>query len=410
MFEYHPTLTGFRGFLLVVGLALLGGCAPGSHSSAAGKSSVAAPADLTVTPGNAMVGLSWTASTGATGYNVKRATTSGGPYTQVGAPTSTSYTDTSLTNGTTYYYVVSALDSAGESADSAQVSARPVAPVTIPATPSGLAATPGNAQVALSWTASSAATGYNVKRATTSGGPYTQVGAPTSTSYTDTSLTNGTTYYYVVSALDSAGRVPIPHKSAQRSFARCNSGHTLRPRRDPGKCSGSFELDSQQRCNGLQRETCHHQRRTVHAGRRTDLDLLYRHLAHQRDDLLLRRLALDSAGESPNSAQISALPVAPTGPPPPTTTGTWTDVTPSGVNLTGNLSCGNYGTQTVQVDPAASLRSLCRVSLPGNLEIDGLWDYLDWARQYGNQRRLVSDCAGGIAISPEQYRKRSYYL
>jgi hypothetical protein len=73
--------------------------------------------------------LTWTASTGASSYHVKRATTSGGPFAQVGAPTSDTYTDTSLTNGTTYYYVVSALDSAGESANSAQVSALPVAPV-----------------------------------------------------------------------------------------------------------------------------------------------------------------------------------------------------------------------------------------------------------------------------------------
>ena len=63
--------------------------------------------------------LTWTASSGATSYHVKRATTSGGPYTQVGAPTSTSFTDTGLTNGTTYFYVVSALNATGESANSA---------------------------------------------------------------------------------------------------------------------------------------------------------------------------------------------------------------------------------------------------------------------------------------------------
>jgi hypothetical protein len=61
---------------------------------------------------------------------VKRATANGGPYAQVGAPTSTSYTNTSLANGTAYYYVVSALDSAGESANSTQVSALPVAPTS----------------------------------------------------------------------------------------------------------------------------------------------------------------------------------------------------------------------------------------------------------------------------------------
>jgi len=159
---------------------------------------------------------------------VKRATTSGGPYTQLAALASTSYTDTSLTNGTTYYYVVSATNSAGESANSTQVSATPVASVAIPATPTGLSSNPGNAQASLTWSASSGATSYHVKRATTSGGPYTQVGAPTSTSYNDTSLTNGTTYYYVVSALDSAGEsANSPQVSAlpavpNQSLAACN--------------------------------------------------------------------------------------------------------------------------------------------------------------------------------------------
>jgi hypothetical protein len=151
------------------------------------------------------VSLTWTASTGATSYHVKRSTTSGGPYAQVSAPTAANFTDTGLTNGTTYYYVVSALNAAGESANSSQASATPIAPVTPPATPTGLQATAGNAQVSLSWTGSAGATSYHVKRSTTSGGPYTQVAAPTTTSDADTGLTNGTTYYYVVSALNAAG-------------------------------------------------------------------------------------------------------------------------------------------------------------------------------------------------------------
>ncbi len=88
----------------------------------------ATPTGLSASSTNAQVSLSWSASSGATSYHVKRSTTSGGPYTQVGAPTSNSYTDSSLTNGTTYYYVVSAANSGGESADSAQVNAQPTAP------------------------------------------------------------------------------------------------------------------------------------------------------------------------------------------------------------------------------------------------------------------------------------------
>jgi len=165
----------------------------------------AAPTGLVAMGGNAQVSLLWTTSAGATSYHVKRATVSGGPYTQVAAPTSASYTDTALTNGTKYYYVASALNSAGESANSAEVSATPTAPVTIPVAPTGLAAVSGNMQVALTWNASAGATSYNVKRATVNGGPYTQLAASTPASYTDTGLTNGTTYYYVVSAVNSGG-------------------------------------------------------------------------------------------------------------------------------------------------------------------------------------------------------------
>jgi len=85
-----------------------------------------APTGLTATAGNAQVSLSWTASSGATSYNVKRATVSGGSYTTVASPTTTSYANTGLTNGTTYYYVVSAVNGAGESANSSQVSATPI--------------------------------------------------------------------------------------------------------------------------------------------------------------------------------------------------------------------------------------------------------------------------------------------
>ena len=164
-----------------------------------------APSGLQATAGNAQVILSWTASTGAASYHVKRGTTTGGPYTQVAAPTSANFTDTGLTNASTYYYVVSALNASGESANSSEANATPSAPAAPPATPAGLTATAGNAQVSLTWTASAGATSYHVKRSTSSGGPYTQVAAPTTASDVDTGLTNQTTYYYVVSGLNAVG-------------------------------------------------------------------------------------------------------------------------------------------------------------------------------------------------------------
>src|SRR5205807_6556413 len=105
---------------------------------------------------------------------------------------------------TNYYYVVSAYNSYGQSANSAEVSVTPIAPPP-PAAPTGLAAIAGNMQVALTWTASSDATSYHVRRSTTNGGGYAQIGAPTTTNFADSSLTNGSTYYYVVTAVNTAG-------------------------------------------------------------------------------------------------------------------------------------------------------------------------------------------------------------
>jgi hypothetical protein len=104
-----------------------GGGGPGPSSSSGGNSGTvpSAPMGVTATAGNQQVSLSWTASSGATAYHVKRSTTSGGAYTQIGAPTTASYSDSGLTNGTAYYYVVSALNAAGESANSTPASATP---------------------------------------------------------------------------------------------------------------------------------------------------------------------------------------------------------------------------------------------------------------------------------------------
>lgn len=191
--------------LLVVVLAGCGAYGTGNNGGGGSSTVPSVPVGLMATAGNAQVSLSWTASNGATLYYVRRSATSGGPYAQISAPSTTSYTDTGLTNGTTYFYVVSAYNSAGQSANSSEVSATPTAPSTPPAVPANLQATAGNAQVSLSWTASSGATSYHLKRSTTSGSGYTQIAAPTATSYTDTGLTNGIAYFYVVSALNTAG-------------------------------------------------------------------------------------------------------------------------------------------------------------------------------------------------------------
>ncbi len=291
------------------------------------------PDNLSATVGGNQVVLNWSIAAAATNYNVKYSTTSGGPYTTLASLSGTSYTNTGLAIGTTYYYVVSAVNAAGESSNSIPVGATalfpPVnlalnKPVTVSSTQSGypgsnavdgntttrwssafsdpqwiyvdlqgtyninevllnwesayasnfliqvssdatnwttiysttngdggiedltglsgtgryvmmygtkrgtvygyslwefeifgtvptptnLMATAASTQVALNWSASPGATSYNVQSATVGTGPYTTLANVTTTSYTNTSLLNGTTYYYEVSALNSFSESP----------------------------------------------------------------------------------------------------------------------------------------------------------------------------------------------------------
>jgi subtilisin family serine protease len=87
------------------------------------------PANLVASAADRQVRLSWSVVGGATRYRVKRSTTPGGPYVDVTSNVKgLQFTDTGLTNGTTYYYVVSAINLLGESAPSVEASATPKLP------------------------------------------------------------------------------------------------------------------------------------------------------------------------------------------------------------------------------------------------------------------------------------------
>jgi fibronectin type 3 domain-containing protein len=162
-----------------------------------------APTGLTAVAGDSSVTLGWTASTGATSYSIYRGTTPGGEAaTAIATSTSATYTDTGRTNGTTYYYRVTASNSAGTSGNSGEASATPVAGGTAPKVPFGVVITPRAGNILLQWGFQSVVTSWHVFRATTPGGegatPYATTTSPT---YTDTAVTSGHTYYYQFSAL-----------------------------------------------------------------------------------------------------------------------------------------------------------------------------------------------------------------
>ena len=200
-----PATYTFSFLALLLLLLAEAGCAgtAGIGNPSGGTTIPSSPVGLSAVAGNAQVALTWNASSGATLYTLQRSITTGGPYTNVSSQSGTSFTDSGLTNGTKYFYVVAASNSAGQSANSAEVSATPT--LSAPATPAGLAAAAGNAQVTLTWTPSTGATTYHVKRSTVSGAE-TQIAAPTSNTFTDTGVTNGTKYFYVVFRREFRGR------------------------------------------------------------------------------------------------------------------------------------------------------------------------------------------------------------
>lgn len=177
-----------------------------------------APSGLTATGGIGQADLSWTAGTdnvGVARYDVYRSTTAGfvaGPSTQVAqvAGTSTTYHDSGLAAGTYYYQVKSEDAAANISPASNEASAAASVDSVAPSAPTGLVATGGAGQVALSWTAATdnvGVTRYNVRR---DGAP---VGTATGTTFTDSPLAAGT-YSYTVTAQDAAGNVSAPSDSA----------------------------------------------------------------------------------------------------------------------------------------------------------------------------------------------------
>ncbi|MFD3447112.1 leucine-rich repeat protein [Microbacteriaceae bacterium 4G12] len=153
-----------------------------------------------VSTGYNSINTSWNAVTGASGYEVWRATSSTGTYSLVNTTTGTSYNNTGLATGTTYYYKVRAYVLNGTtkvySDYSPIVSAKPV-----PVAPTGVKSTStGYNSISTSWSAATGASGYEVWRATSSTGTYSLVNTTTGTSYNNTGLATGTTYYYKVRA------------------------------------------------------------------------------------------------------------------------------------------------------------------------------------------------------------------
>ncbi|MFC4775503.1 hypothetical protein ACFO9Q_01720 [Paenibacillus sp. GCM10023252] len=131
-------------------------------------------------------------------FEVHRSTSVNGTYSKIAGPiTASEYKDGTAVNGTTYYYKVKNVTTG--------IWSDPVKGVAANQGPAAVYATEFTDKVELTWTARSA-TSYKVLRSTTSGSGYTQIASGITTpSYTDTTAAAGTTYYYVVKAVNAKG-------------------------------------------------------------------------------------------------------------------------------------------------------------------------------------------------------------
>ncbi|WP_440969634.1 fibronectin type III domain-containing protein [Peribacillus frigoritolerans] len=155
------------------------------------------------------VRTSWTAVSGASGYEVYRATSSTGTYSLAGSTTLTSYTNTGLTTNKPYYYKIRAYRTVGSmkvySNYSTVVTAKPV-----PTVPTNFKATRiSSTSLKLTWVSVSGASGYELYRSTSFSGTYNLLKSTTSLYYTNSSLTTGKTYYYKLRAYRTVGTTKV---------------------------------------------------------------------------------------------------------------------------------------------------------------------------------------------------------
>lgn len=186
-----------------------------------------APTGIVGTPGDQQASISWTAPASDGGVTISnyQVTVSpaptGGAATRSVGPAGTSFVFTNLANGTAYTFVVRAINSVGAGPNSA--ASDPVTPASTPNAPANVAGTAGDGQVIVTWTApvsngGPAVTGYQVQVATSASGPFENAaGCPansTTPSCTATGLTNGTAYFFRVSANNAAGTGSVSTPSA----------------------------------------------------------------------------------------------------------------------------------------------------------------------------------------------------
>jgi len=332
----------------------------------------AAPSHVAALGGSNQVTVSWDGVSGATSYNIYWSTTSGVTKTNGTKISSVKspYVQTGLTAGTTYYYIVTAVNSNGEGPASTQVSATTLTTApAVPAAPTGVAAVGGTNQVTVTWTAVSNATSYNIYWSTTTGvtiAKGTKIANATSPAV-QTGLAAGTTYYYIVTAVNSAGE-SLP--SVQVSATTLPAMPTV-PAAPTGVAATGGTNQVTISWAAVSNATSYNIYWSTTTGVTTATGTKITGVSSPYVQTGLTAsttyyyivTAVNSAGESPPSSQVSAttaasgpgpnVPAAPTG---VTATGSTNEVTVSWAAVTGATSYNLYWSLTTGVTTATGTK------------------------------------------------------
>jgi fibronectin type 3 domain-containing protein len=215
-FKDEGVVVGHTYYYAVVAVTVAGEGPRGLVASGMAIEWPGQPQGFAATAGDGKVTLNWSApaSDGAspiTGYIVMRgsSTISLAELAQLGVLTS--FVDTAVTNGQTYYYAVVAQNGAGRGEPCPPVSAKPAKPIVAPGKVANLIFSVKDGKVTLQWTApasdgGSPIIGYVVLRGTSPGNMTLLTELGTVTSHTDATAKRGTTYYYTVVAKNAVGR------------------------------------------------------------------------------------------------------------------------------------------------------------------------------------------------------------
>ncbi len=199
------------------------GCSSLPSTSNTGWRSLSAPASLAAADGTSTTGvaLSWTASTGATGYRVFRGI--GAASTQIASVAGTSHVDTSAVPGTIYTYAVRASGDTGTEPSEASAANSGWRGLAAPASMTASGGT-STARVDLAWSAITGAARYEIHRGV--GSTLSLLATTTSTSYADTAAAVGTVYTYAIRAVGPDGTGPGVFSTRVTGFRASGSAPT----------------------------------------------------------------------------------------------------------------------------------------------------------------------------------------